>query len=238
MSSPKVLIGSPVTSLKEYSIPQYIEGLKSLTYKNKELLVLDNSPDGRDLSKPFADAGIPYMKTPHTNSVREMLVRDHNFLRKKAIDEGFDYWLSLEQDIIPPPNVVESLLANKKEIASGVYFNFSHEKEDGNPKPDMFVTIDPLDKKFFVTRRMLFDDLWPSRLINVHVTGVGCLLIHKTVLQKLEFHFDPAISVYDDVWFCKDAQKNGFEVFLDSKVVCLHLAKFHSKELIDKLGFS
>lgn len=237
MDSPKVLIGSPVTSLKEYCIPQYIEGLKSISYKNAQFLVLDNSPPGRDLSKQFKEARIPYIKTEHTNSVREMLVRDHNFLRKKAIEEGFDYWLSLEQDIIAPKDVVQQLLSNKKEIVSGTYFNFSHEKEDNIPKPDMFVLIDPQDETFKVTRRMLFEDLWPSRLIKVHITGVGCILIHKSVLEKIEFHFDPKISVYDDVWFCKDAQKNGFEVFLDSRVLCQHFAKFHSKELIEKLGF-
>ncbi len=235
---PKVLIGSPVTSLKEYCIPQYIEGLKSISYKNAEFLVLDNSPDGRGLSKQFSEAGIPYIKTEHTNMVREMLVRDNNFLRKKAINEGFDYWLSLEQDIIPPADVVERLLANKKEITSAVYCNFSHEKEDNIPKPDMFVLIDPEDTTFQVTRRMMFDDLWPRRQIKVHVTGVGCILIHKSVLEKIEFHFDPKISVYDDVWFCKDAHKLGLQVHLDSRIVCRHLAKFHSQELIDKLGFT
>lgn len=238
MDFPKILVGSPVTSLKEYCIGDYIAGLKALSYKNKELLVLDNSPQGRDLEHYFKETGIGYIKTGHTNSVREMLVRDHNFFRKKVLEEGFDYWLSLEQDIVPPPDVLERLLASqKKEIVSAVYFNFSHEKEDGIPKPDMFCLMDPEDKKFNVTRRLLFDDLWPSRLLKVVVAGLGCMLIHRSVLEKISFHFDPKISVYDDVWFCKDARESGESVYLDSRVICRHLAKFHSQELIDKLGF-
>lgn len=233
-----MLVGTPLSSLKEYSIPDYIKALKSLSYKNLETLVLDNSPEGKDLSEQFKTTGINYIKTKHTNSVREMLSRDRNFFRKKVLEEGFDYWLSLEQDIVPPPNVVEALLANnKKEIVSATYFNFSHEKEDNIPKPDMFCLINPEDTEFEVTRRLLFDDLWPSRLIKVFVTGIGCMLIHKSVLEKLEFHFDPKVSVYDDVWFCKDAHKHGIGVYLDSKVLCVHNAKFHSKELIEKLGF-
>ncbi len=237
MQQPKVLIGSPITSLKEYCIQDYIECLKRLTYQNKEILVLDNSPDGRDLSNTFKKEGINYIKTPHTGNVREMLVHDRNYFRQKALKEGFDYWLSLEQDIVCPPNVVERLIANKKQIVSGAYFNFSHEKDDGVPKPDMFVLINPEDKTLGVTRRMFFDELWPSRPIKVFVTGIGCMLIHRDVLEKLEFHFDPKVSVYDDVWFCKDANQIGITVFLDSRVVCKHNAKFHSQELIDKLGF-
>jgi len=235
---PKILIGSPVTSLKEYSIPDYIRGLKSLTYKNVEIQILDNSPKDRDLSKTFKEQNINYLKTEHTNNVREMLVRDHNFLRKKALDEGFDFLLSLDQDIIPPPDLIERLLANNiKEIVSATYFNFSHEKDDNIPKPDMFVLIDPEDKNLEVSRRLFFDDLWPSRLIKVFVTGTGCMLIHRSILEKLEFRYDPSISVYDDSWFCKDAHKKGIGVYLDSRIICKHLTKLHSQELIDKLGF-
>ncbi|MBS3059810.1 MAG: hypothetical protein J4224_05310 [Candidatus Diapherotrites archaeon] len=84
MNIPKILVGSPVTSLKKYSIPDYIKALNSLTYKNKELLVLDNSPEGRGLSAEFRNSGINYIKTEHAGNVRKMLARDGNFFREKG----------------------------------------------------------------------------------------------------------------------------------------------------------
>ena len=238
MNIPKILVGSPVTSLKKYSIPDYIKALNSLTYKNKELLVLDNSPEGRGLSAEFRNSGINYIKTEHAGNVRKMLARDRNFFREKALNEGFDYWLSIEQDIIPPQDVAERLLENRSaKIVSGAYFNFSHEKEDKILKPDMFCPINPKDKGTGITRRLMFDDLWPSRPIKVFVTGIGCLIIQRDVLEKIKFRFNPKIKAYDDLWFCRDAFKLGFEVLVDSRVSCKHMARLHSPELMEKLGF-
>lgn len=175
------------------------------------------------------------MSTKHSENARQMIADGRNIIRQKALSEGFDYWLSLEQDIIPPTNVVERLLSNKKSIVSASYFNFSHEENTGLPKPNAFCLIKPNDELTIITRRMHFDDMWPSRLIKVFLTGFGCLLLHKSVLQKTKFRIDENLTAYDDVFFCRDAQKEGFEVYLDSRVMCLHYNQRHSKELEQKL---
>ncbi len=42
---PKVLIGTPTHITKEYSFQQWLDNIKSFTYPNFDILVVDNSPD-------------------------------------------------------------------------------------------------------------------------------------------------------------------------------------------------
>ena len=37
--------------------------------------------------------------------------------------EDYDYFLSLEQDVIPPKDIIEQMLKSEKKIITGVYFN-------------------------------------------------------------------------------------------------------------------
>lgn len=220
---PRVLIGSPVSSLKEYCIPSYARALKSLTYKNKKFLIVDDSPQGHEVRRFFEGLEIGYERASFNENIRQMLADCRNILRKKALEENFDYLLLVEQDVIPPHNVVESLLSNDKKIVSAAFFNFSHQKDGPTPQPNHFCLINPKDNYTMITRRLAFDDLWPSRLIKIFLTGVGCILIHKSVLEEIEFRVDKNLSAYDDLFFCRDANKKGFEIFLDSRVLCMHL---------------
>lgn len=226
---PKVLIGSPVTSLKEYCIPDYVDALKGLSYKNKEFLIVDDSPDGKSIRHFFEGMDIHYERFPFNGHIQSMLAGARNVLRKKALDENFDFLLLIEQDVIPPKDVVESLLSSNKKIVSAAFFNFSHQKDDSVPTPNHFGLINPTGNHTIVTRRLAFEDMWPSRLIKVFMTGVGCILIHRSVLEKISFRVEKGLTAYDDVFFCRDAHEKGFEIFLDSRVLCRHLNRPWSK---------
>lgn len=225
----KVLVGSPVTSLKEYCLGDYLKVLKSLTYANKEFFVVDDSPDGQSVSKVFESEGIECVKSKFDENIAQMLVVSRNILRKKVLEGEFDYFLQIEQDVIPPTDVIERLLSNNKKIVSGVFFNFSHQKDPSVILPNHFCLINPNDKHTMITRRIAFDDLWPSRLIKIFLTGIGCILIHRSVLEQIEFRVDKNLQAFDDVFFCRDAFTKGFEIFLDSRVLCLHLNRPWSK---------
>jgi len=60
---------------------------------------------------------------------------------------------------------------------------------------------------------------------KVDAAGLGCLLIHKRVLDKVKFRFDKKNKAFDDMYFCKDAYDNGFEIFVEMSVKCKHLIK-------------
>jgi polyphosphate kinase len=55
-----------------------------------------------------------------------------------------------------------------------------------------------------------------GQLMDVLFTGVGCMLIHRKVLEKLEFKTTE--TSFDDHAFCKDARKLGYQIWLDTRV--------------------
>lgn len=123
----KVLVGCPTYSGKEYCLKEYIAGINSLLYKNFDVLLVDNSKDESFFKKlveisenweskksqrlflkrlPFAS------KEP-----RNAIVLSRNFLREYVLKNGYDYFLSLEADVIPPVDVIERLLSRGKKLS-------------------------------------------------------------------------------------------------------------------------
>ena len=55
--------------------------------------------------------------------------------------------------------------------------------------------------------------------------GIGCMLIHRSVLEKLEFR-ENLEGGFDDVTFCNDVRnKLNLKIYLDTSVKCIHLVK-------------
>ena len=236
--NPKVLVGCPISSFREDVIDQYITSVKSLAYENYEVLLLDNS-ETDEMFKKIKNK-IPVQKTKRIEKLAEMLARDRNVLRKKVLDEGFDYFLSLEQDVIPPKDVIERLLANNKQVCSGLYLNMYATLGPNNEtytelRPVFSTWIDETQKEIRVVRNIGFQSVFPSRLMQICSGGMGCVLIAKDVLEKIFFRVEPEFKTFDDVFFYEDCYTKGIEPWLDSGVLCLHHYKPWAKELRAKV---
>lgn len=228
---PKILIGCPIFEGKEYCFTQFLKGLESLTYENFDICLVDNSKSV-DFFKKIKSAASAWNKNHKqfffveripfdTPLPLDRIVRARNVLRKKVLEGGYDYFFSLEADVVPPVDVIERLLSRKKEIVSGVYFNLV-------PATNSLVAL--VYKKIGVdekgrerTQSLTLEELLPSRLIeNLHFTGVGCMLIQASVLKDISFRFETGSRAFDDWWFCEDARKKGFIVNADSSMFCMH----------------
>lgn len=224
---PRVLVGCPVSSVKAYCTQAYVEGIQLLTHANKEVLLMDNSP-GTGLEgffKPFKSMRV--QKTLHTQNVMEMIVRDRNALRQYALDHDFDYFLSLEQDVIPPKDIVERLLSNEKEVCSAVYFH--HVRSDPHWIGQRQISVQdlvPLAYNFGSKQgeavQMFFDQVFPARVQEVFFAGLGCMLISRRVLENISFRFEEGKPAFDDAFFGADCAGHGFKQYLDSRAVCMH----------------
>ena len=236
--NPKVLVGCPISSYREDVIDQYIESVKSLTYKNYEVLLIDNSETDAMFNR--INGKVPVQKTKRIEKIGEMLARDRNVLRKKALDEGFDYFLSLEQDVMPPKDVIERLLANEKQVCSGMYFNMYATPGPNNEiydelRPVFSTWVDETQKELRVVRNLGFQGVFPSRLMQICSGGVGCVLISRDVLEKIFFRTEAEFKTWDDVFFYEDCYSKGIEPWLDSSVLCLHRYKPWPTELRAKV---
>ena len=219
----KVLVGVPVSEMYDYCFKEFIEGLRALTYKNKEILLVDNSKD-ENYFKKFEKEGFKVIRIPYHQKTRERVTQAHNLLRKVVLEEKYDYLLNLDQDVIPPPDAIESLLRWNKPIVMGLYFGHHFVEQLNEQRIMPFAWIFTKREGHWGEVRYLNpDEVFEPGLIKIAYTGAGCMFIHRSVLEKIKFRYDDEIDAWDDRWFGFDAYKNGFEIYLDNTVKCKHL---------------
>jgi len=227
---PKVLVGCPTSDYKDYCLKEYAGSIKNLSYKNYDILLVDNSEDDGYFNK-IKSMGIKVIKDKFVESARDRIVNSRNILRKYALDNSYDYLLSLEQDIIPTKDIIERLLSHKKEAVCGVYFAVNFYKGKHQLLPLVWVDFDK------ETKMMHYIDnerLWNNKLIEIATSGLGCMLIHKDVLEKIEFRYNKDDEGFDDMWFCKDLRESGIKLYCDTSLKCKHLIKDWSWKDINK----
>ncbi|MBI2107153.1 glycosyltransferase [Candidatus Woesearchaeota archaeon] len=233
----KVLIGIPVSEMHAYAIEELIDALRKIRYPNFDVLFVDNSS---------TDKFYNYLKEKYPNisvirdhffheKIRKKMVECKNLLREKVLKEKYDYLLALDQDTIPPEDVLERLLSFKKDFIAGVYFGYPH-KEGFNLTQKNIVKIDKRKATIFTpivwishpeypkkVRYLTVEELKPERLIEVFLVGSGCILLSREFLEKIKFRYVEDNTNYDDYWLCEDARESGYKVYAYTGCICKHL---------------
>jgi len=219
----KVLVGCPTAETHKYCFKEYSETVKNLTFKNKKILLVDNSKTSNYFNY-IKNNRINAIKASYSESARDRIVRSRNILREIVLKEDYDYFLSLEQDVIPPKDVIEKLLRHKKDVVSGVYFARIKSLKDKTVK--LLPLLWAGKKGSYNPYTMADIDInliMEDNFIKVKYCGLGCLLISRKVLEKVKFRYDPKYTTFDDLHFCQDVRDNGFEIYADTSVKCKHL---------------
>ncbi len=232
----KVLVGSPVNEMYDYCIKEYVEAITSLSYKNYDILLVDNSKTD-DFYKKLKSMKVNIVRGGYFEEPRDRMVHSRNILREKVIDDNYDFLLNIDQDVIPPMNIIERFLQHKKRVIAGVYFNYRKftpnilgEKE-GKRHGELFPTIWAFTNKKDTMRQIREDEL-KGNLIQIASCGSGCLFIHNSVLKKINFHYSKEHDkeggnyfVFDDTFFCKDLMELKIPIYADTSMICKHLIK-------------
>ena len=220
MKNSKVLVGCPTSDYHAYCLDEYAQVIKNLTYDNYNVLLVDNSKD-ENYFKKIKSKGLKVIRGKYLGGARDRIIASRNMLREIALKKGYDYLLSLEQDVIPPKDIIERMLGHNKKIICGVYF--AH-----NVMLDNSIKLIPLvytltDKKTLTMNPLDESALWSNKLLRVISCGMGCVLIHKDVLKEITFRYNKTTRAHDDRWFCIDAYYKKFEMFCDTSIKCKHL---------------
>jgi GT2 family glycosyltransferase len=226
----KILVGSPVSDLYDYCFEDFLASRKSLTYPNHDLFFVDNSQTKGFYNK-LQQYSLPSVRIPYIENARERMIQSRNILRKKVLEENYDYFLNLDQDIIPPKDIIESMLKHKKQILTGVYFVYNNQYSSEKAKhliPTIWISGEDFsegDLDGANIRLMHPREIEETKITKIVACGSGCLLIHRDVLEKIEFRYDKFFPYFDDNWFCRDAFYNKFDIFVDTSIKCKHLIK-------------
>lgn len=224
MKFPKVLVFTPTYDGKEYCRKAFIENVRKIKYPNWDFLLVDNSKT-TSYARRLRREGLKVVHLSRGENSREALAAAQNYARKRALDEGYDYLLSLESDLFPPADVIFRLIRHNAPVVGGLYFIGG--MGDTPRVPCVFVTVYKPESAAFGTRlinRQEHEELSKVRGIHkVHGMGVGCTLIHRKVLEKYAFWTDNRFdNKHSDVYFYMKLWNDGVPVYVDYDLVCHH----------------
>jgi hypothetical protein len=159
---------------------------------------------------------------------------------KSALDQGFEWIFFLDSDVILPPNAFENLFSHHLPIINGMY----KAKKPGGFFWAVWMKVKtPDNKEAFAPVAT-----WTGRTIECDVIGTGCMLVHRSVFEKIRATYphipwffwakersseildamklpDPLLrEVSEDFFFCLLAKKCGYQIIVDTDVKCKHIS--------------
>lgn len=227
---PRVLVGTPIYDGKEYCRERFVENVKAINYPNFHWCLVDNSKNPRYYHKLRRAHPGHVWRVPRGSNSRDALANSSNFLREKALKEGYDFLLMLESDIFPPKDVLSRLVMHGRPVVGAIY-NIGDGKHDRlclfklKFKPELGIMGTELvgmdEQKDFIHKG----------LREVHGMGVGCTLIERSILERFGFWYSSADDMrmahtddrkHPDVYFYMDLHNNGIKVYADTDIICAH----------------
>jgi len=148
--------------------------------------------------------------TSHMSELRDILLR-------KALYEGYDYYFSVDTDLILQPETLQHLLSRRTPLVAEVFWT---KGKDGNYWSNAWE---------FDQCQSFPEDIEEWKKPGLYVVGGtgACFLIHRSVLEKgVKYQRIPCIVkalLGEDRHFCIRAICNGFNIYLDTCYPAIHL---------------
>ncbi len=141
---------------------------------------------------------------------------------KQVVAAGMDYLFMIDDDMICPDDLFEKLYRHDKDIVAPLAFtrNFPH-------KPVIYQTVEGFDpvmqKDYFLNTQVR---TYPKNsLVECDAVGFGAVLIKAPVVSTVPApRFMSTCGTGEDIFFCYQAKKKGFRVFMDTSVKLGHLS--------------
>lgn len=234
----KVLIVTPTSAYKDYCVVDWAKAIGELTYP-ADVLIIDNTADDgehcRYLGKlKFGKKNVAIMHAPPMNKEKDLrftMCRCNNLGLWYALENGYDYYMSIESDVFPPCNdAIERLISHQKEVVGFNYFinkwHFSTSVSGGRFKISNNMVIDYIPK----TCLDAFFDC-TGEVVPVTGLGLGFLLIDMKVFDKVpcfrvsENQFltqKKDDMIHADTFFHTDLACVGITPYWDTRYTCEH----------------
>ena len=138
----------------------------------------------------------------------------------------YDYVLMVDSDTIIPPDTLELMLDTDVDICLGV----CPRKNTKEGETAMVKMTDMSYRDFYH-----YDEL-PAEKTEVKGGGFACALVKTTVLTALDYPYFQYVTNEDcstfseDFYFCQHARLYGYQIIMDPRVKCGHLARYYQYE--------
>lgn len=138
------------------------------------------------------------------------IAENRNYSAVQAVNGKYDYLLFIDDDMTFEPDLLENLMKNDKDIV-GVAFH---------PRCDDMKVMHETHK----------DNLKDNKPFKTDAVGTGIMLIKTPIFLNIkrpwfafEVYDNGACKLGEDWYFCREANRAGFEVWCDPTVKVGHL---------------
>jgi glycosyltransferase involved in cell wall biosynthesis len=211
---------------KDYVMKKCYESVLRQDYPNFSVMISSSKPE-------------QLHQDPVTNRWFN-LAKHRSYARKLALASDVDYFFWVDSDIELPKYALSNLM---KQLNPPV-FDERHWENIKKMFPDRDITPKqkhiiggwyPLNKTAWNCSSWVADNTISSYLkpqqsvIRVDKIDMGCVLMAREVLEKVDFKNGFSIVVNKNInaceclMFARDAQDAGYELFMDGSVICKHL---------------
>jgi predicted O-methyltransferase YrrM len=165
-----------------------------------------------------------------------------NEMIKEALkDPKWDYLFVVEHDMVLPPGVVAKVGAldpATHPIYSCLYFGRAQDNQA--PIPGYWINERLHRLNYEQVCTMLPQRGGVAGLHKVDTVGMGATAIHRSVFEKwpyssshpwFRFDYDHMGPIGHDVWFCVQAGRQGYPIYVDSSMIAHHIGEWRSTDV-------
>lgn len=252
---PKIAIGCPVRN-RAWVLPEYLQALRDIDYEDKMFLFLENDSEdntakhlynfqhftNRDLSQMSVDVRVDHISTasPHWNHgdyAHEQyanLARVRNHFLDMFLRTNADFLLSVDSDVIVPPNIVTRLMRHMdgRTIAGAAISNVPDKPLDGYT-PGNFMTSGKAVKLAwredeqgnrvpYEISMSAYAHPFAYPTSGIHpVDLIGAVYLIPRAVIEAGARYAPH-QTGEDAPFCEAARQLGYRLLVDMDVRCEH----------------
>lgn len=163
-----------------------------------------------------------------------------NRIAQRALDNGTDYVLMVDNDVVLPKDALINLLDNPKEVCLGFY---AHRDSDNLYRGRTCVCklFDEKGKRHFnypLESEYTAAELAELRQrgqykVEIHGGGMGCALIKTSVFNRVTYPWYDWVNygghnrgmLSEDLYFCEGCKKKNIKIYTDTRVNCGHILR-------------
>lgn len=222
-----ILLAAPTSNYKDYCMVAWIKWITTdFSVLPYDILIVDNSKDDtyhETIKKELGDKGkvlhLPYKKG---RTIHNTIAESNELIRQYFIENKYDYLFFNESDVFAPKNTIEYLLQLNKYVVGLPYF-ISHHYQS-RLITYTFERAGYIRSSLNKTLQKSFIE-FNGQIVNSNNIGLGALLIHRGVLDMIDFTTDLADEnkTHADTVFHQKLLQKGIPVHQVQKHIALHL---------------
>ena len=149
----------------------------------------------------------------------------------KFLESDAEWLMMVDNDVAVPPDALVNLLSHDKDVVSGYYVH-RFKKDEPSNKTNICKR-----GELNYSQQFTGDELADMRergeyLIRIHGGGMGCILIRKSVFQRIPYpyykwrDYGNGGMLSEDLHFCELCKHSGIKIFADTRVQCGHMVRY------------